>query len=208
MSFGERLGHSESGGRYNIRNKEGYAGKYQFGDARLQDYMRATGSAFSKDEFQASPALQEQVYKWHEADIDKRLGDLVGREVNGQVMDQNALRAVAHLGGIGGARKYVTSGGAYNPADSNGTALSDYARKLGGGGGGNALSGHPAGLGVASASSGGVGSPVDPVAAAEAQRKREADDMAALIQRGTPKFNALDTSAYMIDPSSIFKGWR
>ncbi|MGL6208772.1 MAG: hypothetical protein ACRC14_02945, partial [Paracoccaceae bacterium] len=44
----------------------------------------------------------------------------------------NAIRAMAHLGGIGGARKYIETGGAYDPADSNGTNLSDYAATHGG----------------------------------------------------------------------------
>jgi hypothetical protein len=34
---------------------------------------------------------------------------------------------MAHLGGKEGMRRYLTSGGAYNPSDSNGTSLSDYA---------------------------------------------------------------------------------
>lgn len=39
---------------------------------------------------------------------------------------------MAHLGGKGGARRHIESGGAYDPADSNGTKLSDYAKRFGG----------------------------------------------------------------------------
>lgn len=216
MAFSERLGHSESGGRYNIRNDEGYTGKYQFGMPRLTDYMRATGSNFTLDEFQQNGPLQEAVYKWHEADIDRRLGDLVGREVNGQVMDQNALRAVAHLGGIGGARQYVTSGGAYNPADSNGTSLSDYARKLGGQGSGvqsNALAGaSPAALAAFGQSlpndMGQASGGYNAAASAAAQKEAHDADIFAMLQGGMPKANALDASAFQINPQTIIRGWR
>ena len=33
-------------------------GALQFGDARLQDYKKATGSSFTQDEFKANSALQ------------------------------------------------------------------------------------------------------------------------------------------------------
>ncbi len=135
--FNALLGMAESGGDYGIVNSLGYAGKYQFGDARLEDYKRATGEKFTKQQFLSDPALQERVQKWHVADIDRNidrfgLDRYFGQKVGGTVIDRNALRAVAHLGGIGGMRKFVESGGEYNPADAYGTSLSDYAAKFGG----------------------------------------------------------------------------
>ena len=68
-NFRSALGVSESSNRYDVVNDEGYTGKYQFGPERLQDYMRATGSSFSMNEFKDNPALQEAVQAWHEQDI-------------------------------------------------------------------------------------------------------------------------------------------
>jgi hypothetical protein len=38
--------------------------------------------------------------------------------------------AVAHLGGVEGMRRFVATNGEYNPADGNGTRLSDYYRRF------------------------------------------------------------------------------
>ena len=45
-------------------------------------------------------------------------------------IDRDSFRAIAHLGGISGALKYVETGGEYDPADSNNTKLSDYDKKF------------------------------------------------------------------------------
>jgi hypothetical protein len=128
----ESLAATESGGNYSVVNSEGYTGKYQWGQARLDDYNRASGTSFTLDQFRSDPALQERAQAWHVQDITSQTGDLVGRVVNGVTMTPAAIVAMAHLGGIGGARKYVETNGAYDPADSNGTNLSDYARTHGG----------------------------------------------------------------------------
>lgn len=130
--YNASLARTESGGNYSALNSEGYAGKYQYGDARLEDYRRATGETFTKADFLASPGLQEKVHAWATADIDSELGGYVGQEINGKPLTLNAIRAMAHLGGKAGARRYIESGGAYNPADSNGTSLADYASTHGG----------------------------------------------------------------------------
>ncbi|PZQ99210.1 MAG: hypothetical protein DI533_00435 [Cereibacter sphaeroides] len=130
--FRGKLRNSESGGNYQAENSEGYFGAYQWGEARLADYNRATGQNITKAQFKGDADLQERAQDWHESDILSNIGDLAGRTVNGQVMDESALLGMAHLGGSTGARKYVESNGAYNPADSNGTSLSDYAARFGG----------------------------------------------------------------------------
>jgi hypothetical protein len=55
--------------------------------------------------------------------------------VNGTPLTRDALRAVAHLGGIGGMNRFIETGGAYNPSDAYGTSLMDYAVRHGSGGG-------------------------------------------------------------------------
>ena len=129
--FLERLSQSESSGDSNaeitIKDGRRYVGSLQFGDARLQDYQAATDTSFTQDEFKANSALQDRVAAWHIADIDKTI-DGLGLDTNGY--DRDGLRAVAHLGGKGGMRRFVQSEGKYNPSDELGTSLQDYYDKF------------------------------------------------------------------------------
>lgn len=131
---------SESGGNWNALNSEGYGGRGQFGAERLADAARAgiipagmTGAQYS----QQPPAVQQAVEQWHRGDIMKDLGQYVGVDPDGPgpipPLTEDSLLAVAHLGGKGGARKFVESGGRYNPSDSNGTSLAKYATMHAGG---------------------------------------------------------------------------
>jgi hypothetical protein len=130
--FRAALRMSESGGNASIVNSEGFGGLYQWGQPRLDDYNRATGQNITMDMFLQNPGIQEQAQSWHENDILGSLGRYVGTVVNGQVLDEAAIIGMAHLGGTGGAKRYIETGGKYDPADSNGTNLSDYARKFAG----------------------------------------------------------------------------
>lgn len=138
--FPSSLVQTESGGNWRALNRQGYGGRLQFGDARLADAAKAglvpagtTGAAFS----QMAPAQQQAVERWHFADIDSQtrargLDRYIGQQVGGVTITQDGIRAMAHLGGIGGAARYLSSGGRYNPADSNGTTLRAYAARHGG----------------------------------------------------------------------------
>ncbi len=133
------LGESESQGLggYNAQNSEGYVGKYQFGDARLTDFRDATGKDFTMEQFKDSPALQEEVVQWHQKDIsdyasDTGLDKYKGQTINGVLINDDSIMAMAHLGGKSGMRQFIESGGEYDPADSNGTTLSAYGMKFSG----------------------------------------------------------------------------
>jgi len=54
--------------------------------------------------------------------------DALGDDVAGY--DRDGLRAVAHLGGKSGMKKFVQSKGEYNPADELGTSLQSYYDKF------------------------------------------------------------------------------
>ena len=129
-SFAAKMKQSESSGQddvqITIKDGRKMTGGYQFGDARLADYKKATKSSFSTEGFRNDPELQERVFAWHINDIDKTIAKLPGADK----MSTDGLRAIAHLGGKGGMKKYVTSGGKYNPADDFGTRLSDYYNKF------------------------------------------------------------------------------
>jgi hypothetical protein len=140
--FAERMIQSESSGRSGVQieatsegRPQNMTGLFQFSDDRLTDYMNDTGASFTVEEFRLDPDLQKDVFAWHIADIDRAI------ERGGfleQGYDLDGLRAVAHLGGIGGMRQFVRSGGKYNPSDAEpgstrpGTRLSDYYNKFSG----------------------------------------------------------------------------
>ena len=133
LSFLDRLKASESSGRSDaeitLDDGRRFVGKLQFGEARLKDYQDETGTSFSQDEFKDNVDLQERVAAWHIRDLDKAI-DALGDDAKGYSRD--GLRAVAHLGGVGGMKKYVKSKGQYNPSDQLGTSLSDYYNKFSG----------------------------------------------------------------------------
>ena len=131
LSFLDQLITSESSGKADaeitIADGRRFVGKLQFGVARLRDYHKATGTAFTQDEFIKDAALQEKVAAWHIADLDKAI-DALGDDA--AVYDRDGLRAMAHLGGKSGMKKFVQSKGDYNPADELGTSLQSYYEKF------------------------------------------------------------------------------
>ena len=131
LSFLDLLEQSESSGRSDaeitIGDGRRFVGSLQFGQARLSDYQKATGTRFTQDGFIADEALQDAVAEWHFADIQDAI-DALGDEADSY--DRDGLMAVAHLGGVSGMEKYVRTKGEYNPADALGTSLSDYYDKF------------------------------------------------------------------------------
>lgn len=129
-SFATKMKQSESSGRDDVQitTKDGrkMTGGYQFGDARLADYKKANKAKFTTDQFKNDPALQSKVFEWHISDIDKTIASIPGSDK----MSLDGLRAVAHLGGKNGMKKFVKSGGTYNPSDDFDTSLSDYYNKF------------------------------------------------------------------------------
>lgn len=138
---------TESGGNWQASNNiegsggTGHFGRGQFSRGRLADAARAgvIPEGVSPTAFMADPEMQRRVEAWHVRDIqdfinDNGLGRFVGQTVNGIEVTPNGMLAVAHLGGSGGLRRHLESGGRYNPSDAFGTSLSDYMRTHAGGG--------------------------------------------------------------------------
>lgn len=145
MTLPASLIQSESGGNWTAVNNVagsggvGHFGRGQFSRGRLQDAMRAgvIPQGTSPEAFMASPDMQRAVEAWHVADIERFIRDngldrFVGANIRGQDVTPGGMVAVAHLGGNSGLRRYLESGGAYNPADAFGTRLSDYMSGHGG----------------------------------------------------------------------------
>lgn len=146
------LVNTESGGHYSARNSVrgagghvGHFGRGQFGVARLNDAKNAgvIPSDMTPDQFLANPDAQAAVERWHVGDINgfienNGLSQYEGQSINGVPVTRNGMIAVAHLGGNGGLRRYLETGGQYNPADANGTSLQDYMQTHGAAQGGQA----------------------------------------------------------------------
>lgn len=139
---------SESGGNWQAQNNavgaggaRGHFGRVQFGQARLQE-AQAAGAippGTTPQQFMASPEMQQRAERWHFGDIDgfiqqTGLDRVVGRQIAGVPITVEGMRAVAHLGGKTGLKRFIETGGQYNPTDENGTSLMDYLRQHGGGG--------------------------------------------------------------------------
>lgn len=93
------------------------------------------------NDFLSSSAAQRIAFGQHTTDLDSEIASrgldkFIGKTVGGVEITKDGIVSMAHLGGIGGADKFLRSGGKYNPSDANGTSLSDYA-KIGQGGGGD-----------------------------------------------------------------------
>ena len=144
----------ESGGNYTIVNTYGYLGKYQMGELALIDagyYLRDgtktndwigswTGKdgVTSKESFLATAQAQENAIRayigvqWGYIKSFK-LDEYVGRTLSdGTVVTESGLLAGAHLKGIDGLRRYITSNGADDNEDAYHTRISSYVRKFAG----------------------------------------------------------------------------
>ena len=132
-AFLDKLALSESSGdtqaEITVQDGRKFVGKYQFGAARLADYKVGSKERFSMSDFKQDPELQERVVRWHIADIDEAI-DALGDKASGYSRD--GLRAVAHLGGKAGMKKFVRSGGECNPEDELGSSLREYYEKFSG----------------------------------------------------------------------------
>jgi len=139
-------------------NPWGFSGFYQFGTGALKDagayepsqgedlkrnqwtgqVVLPSGKRLSHAEFNADPDAQREAWDMHQArlgsEIDRRgLNRYIGQTVGGVPITEDSIRAMMHIGGAHGAQLFLTTGGAYNPADANGTTISDYVQKVLGG---------------------------------------------------------------------------
>jgi len=124
------LGHQESGNKYDIVNRFGYMGRYQFGKSTL----RTLKIKVTKDAFLNSPDLQEYAMQqnllYNKKRLQKYIDKFEGQEINGILITESGILAAAHLGGAGSVRKYFRSGKIMQ--DGNGVKITSYLKKFGG----------------------------------------------------------------------------
>lgn len=134
-------------------NGYGYTGLFQMGEAAMIDagYYKPDGSAandwrgvftgkngiHSLADFKNNPDAQVQAIADYQAvqwKVIQNLGlsSYIGQTINGVQITQSGLLAGAHLVGYGGLQKYLSSNGAKDVVDGNGTPISQYIQKFGG----------------------------------------------------------------------------
>ena len=128
--FLEAIGHKESRNRYDIVNKYGYMGKYQFGKSTL----RGLGFKVSKNEFLSNPILQEEamqsLLEHNYSKLKSYIEQYDGQTINGILVTESGLLAAAHLGGPGSVKKWFKKGKVKK--DAFGTSITSYMSMFGG----------------------------------------------------------------------------
>lgn len=128
--FLEALGHKESGNRYNVVNKYGYMGKYQFGKRTL----KGLGYDVTKKEFLSSPDIQERamndLLRHNKEKLQHIIDEYDGDTVHGIYVTESGILAAAHLAGVSNVKKFFSKGRDFK--DGNGTRLTSYLSKFGG----------------------------------------------------------------------------
>lgn len=130
QEFLNAIGFKESGNRYDIVNRFGYMGKYQFGKRTL----RGLGFKLSKEEFLNNPSIQEEaMYKLLQTNkkyLQKYIDKYDGKVVHGVLVTESGLLAAAHLGGAGSVKKWFRTGKVRK--DGNGVKITTYMERFSG----------------------------------------------------------------------------
>ena len=129
-AFLEAIGHQESRNRYDIVNRYGYMGKYQFG----KETLKTVKIKVSTEEFLDNPELQElammRLLTYNKKKLQKLINKYEGEVIHGVLVTESGLLAAAHLGGQGSVKKWFRTGNVRK--DGNGIKITSYMVKFGG----------------------------------------------------------------------------
>ena len=130
QAFLDAIGFRESGNRYDVVNRYGYMGKYQFGKKTL----KGLGIKVTQDEFLNSPYIQEKamyaLLRQNKRSLRKYIEKYNGKYVHGVLVTESGLLAAAHLGGAGSVKKWFRTGKVRK--DGNGVKITSYMKQFGG----------------------------------------------------------------------------
>ena len=128
--FLDAMGHQESGNRYNIVNRYGYMGKYQFGKSTLKTLkIKVTRQEFLNDTFLQEYAMHKHLL-YNKKRLDKYINKYEGQIVNDILITESGLLAAAHLCGAGSVKKWFRTGKIAE--DGNGVTITSYMKRFGG----------------------------------------------------------------------------
>ena len=130
-NFLNQIGKRESSNQYNIVNKFGYMGKYQFGRKTLN---KIGFKHISNTQFLSTPSIQEaamlKLLKSNKRTLRRQIKKYVNTHRHGVYITESGLLAAAHLAGAGNVRKFLRTG--KDKQDGLGTPLTEYLTKFGG----------------------------------------------------------------------------
>ena len=122
--FLTKIGFKESGNRYDIVNRYGYMGKYQFGKKTLE----GLGYKVSKEEFLNNPVLQEEamlaLLKHNKKNLKRFIEKYDGEVIHNVYITESGILAAAHLAGPGNVKKFFRKGKDFK--DGLGTTMTSY----------------------------------------------------------------------------------
>jgi len=131
FGFKEAIGYTESRGFYNLVNRFGYMGKYQFGNSAL-----STIGIYDSKDFVNNPKLQEEAFhaftsrnKWLLKDL---IAEYEGEIIDGVLITESGIIASAHLSGPTGVKRFLQSNGTRSFSDAFGTQVKHYMQEFGG----------------------------------------------------------------------------
>lgn len=124
------VGRRESSNRYDIVNRWGYMGKYQFGRKTLN----ALGyKHISNKQFLSNPQIQEEamikLLKHNKHVLRREIRKYCGTQKHGVYITESGLLAAAHLAGPGNVKKWLRRGKHFK--DGLGTDLTEYLKLFG-----------------------------------------------------------------------------
>ena len=129
-SFLNAIGHRESTNRYDVVNRWGYMGKYQFGRSTL----KGLGFKVTRKEFLSNPQLQEEAMMalllHNKEKLQLYIDTFDGKTINGMLITESGILAAAHLGGQGSVKRFFKNGRVFR--DGNGTKITSYMKKFSG----------------------------------------------------------------------------
>lgn len=127
IQFRDKLAHKESQGRYNVINRYGYMGKYQFGKSTL----RVLGIT-DTESYLHNPKLQEKSFEAllaiNKFILRQEIKKYANQTISGVKITESGILAAAHLGGAGSIQKFLNSNGTNEFRDGNGTSIKTYLR--------------------------------------------------------------------------------
>jgi hypothetical protein len=124
------LGFSESSNKWDVCNKYGYMGKYQFHQTTLESlgYFGITPELFRSNPNIFPPTLQEKALEDLMKHNNAILKNYIGRTIGNIQITKSGLLAAAHLAGVGGVIDFFENNKNYK--DANGTSVATYLKKF------------------------------------------------------------------------------
>jgi len=110
-NFLNQIGKRESSNQYNIVNKFGYMGKYQFGRKTLN---KIGYKHISNEKFLSTPSIQEaamlKLLKSNKHTLRRQINKYANTLRHGVYITESGILAAAHLAGAGSVKKFLRTG--------------------------------------------------------------------------------------------------